>query len=68
MDTTCALDGNAVVCWGLLPQVPNRQFATPPSHLTVGLQHACVIVNNEVECWGKNDFSQTIVPRDIILN
>jgi alpha-tubulin suppressor-like RCC1 family protein len=64
---SCALDDEGIKCWGDIREYPLPQGLSRPTQLSSGLDHACVLDQGggrgEVRCWGKNDRTQTELPR-----
>jgi alpha-tubulin suppressor-like RCC1 family protein len=69
-NTTCAVIGNGVQCWGLLLGTGGQSSASPvqiatglvsPS-IAVGATHACLIDGGLVKCWGSNGAGELGVP------
>ena len=62
---SCAGDNDGVTCWGYdssLFEIPAPSGLTEVSDLSVGRDHACVIRNSEIECWGANEYGQSDAP------
>jgi hypothetical protein len=69
--TTCAVAGDSVRCWGVLPgsggnlsRVPTVVGEIPsPLQVAVSADHACAVsTDGTVRCWGSNEFGQLGLP------
>ena len=72
-DTTCAIVGGAVECWGVLPQGGKSALPvaiaglTSATEIAVGGGHACAVQNHQVLCWGANESGQTGQPASAVV-
>lgn len=61
-DFNCALDGNAVKCWGVNDnnhgEKPASKTLVSPYDLDVGYHHGCALDAEGIKCWGKNNVNQ----------
>lgn len=55
-DRACALlDGGAVQCWAGGGSADGASITGGATGLTVGPEHACVLLGTELSCWGSGD-------------
>lgn len=58
----CAVEGNAVNCWGLDAFDSSTNQLINPRQVAMGYSHVCALDDIGVSCWGEDSWGETNVP------